>query len=201
MKIKLPAGIVLVVLLAIGCAGSGALVSPAGTLSPGVIESGVYTSEYAGVEFAAPAGWEFAGDDQLALAMGMEGEAPVNHRFPENAADQAVFYDMFAQDMYTGESALVMYENLKGTENADITVPKYLEQVKEMIGSQNLGYVLSDAPDCRIGNSVYRTVRCEMTDQGAVQYYFVRRVGDAMLSITVTAGSEENAVNILTCFS
>jgi len=202
MKIKLPIGIVLVLALVLGCAGSEVSGGEGQEkLTPGVIKNGVYSSAYAGITFTAPDGWEFAGDDQLATAMGMDMDKPLKGRFPEDIADLQIVYDMFAQDTSTGASAIVMYENLKTAGDMDITAGDYMEKVKELVNSQNSGYTVIDSPDVRIGEGIFKVIRCELTGQNIIQYYYARRVGDAIVSITITAGSEKSAAEVKSYFS
>lgn len=158
-------------------------------LTRGVVADNVYTSEYAGLKFTAPAGWVFGSDEDMAELMDIGADAlgDAGLEYTEEALKKQTLYDMMCQDTSTGSSMLLLYENLALSGNTGITEEKYIEETRRLLKEADVyEYEFADTSEETLAGQTCKVMRADVTDYGFTQYYYVRKVDKYMLCIVFT---------------
>ena len=93
----------------------------------------VFTSEYLGLRFVAPYGWEAATDAEIAEVMGI-GAAFIAEAGAEIPDDLDTFHDMMVSSMFTGANVQIMFERHGGRRapSADDFIDAMEDQLEEI---------------------------------------------------------------------
>lgn len=164
----------------------------------GEVSGNVYTSEYAGITFTKPDSWKFATDEEIANAMDIGLDMIESDEFNQEAAKMLTVTDMMASDPATNTNIIVTFENLKRTNNTDITLEEYadlaINNMKTQLGDDISVTVLSNE-DVTLCNDTFRKIALQVTVYSTQleQYMYCKNCGDFMAIITVTdnAGNSE----------
>ena len=90
----------------------------------------VYTSQYLGITFTAPATWEISTDDELAMLFGLTSDV-----LGLNALQMVgIFADMMAMDSETGNNVQVIFENLWDSITEEEYIAEMIPQFEEFGG-------------------------------------------------------------------
>ena len=163
----------------------------------GEVSGNVYTSKYAGITFTKPDGWKFASDEEIAKAMDIGLDMIESDDFNEEAAKMLTITDMMASDPKTNTNIIVTFENLKRTNNTDITLGEYadtaIKNIKTQMGD-SIDITVLDNKDITLCNDTFRKIAMEVTVYGTEinQYMYCKNCGDFMAIITVTDNAGNN---------
>ena len=158
-------------------------------LTRGTVEDNVYTSAYASLKFTAPEGWGFTTDEQLASMMDLSMDAMTNAgmEFSEEAMQKQLLFDMMASNTATGSYVLLQFENLALSGNTGMSAEKYLSYTKDQLEQADVTtYEFHDIVETEFCGQTYQMMQADMTDYGAAQYFYSRKLDKYMVCIIVT---------------
>jgi len=182
----------LVMIIQTGCVSKEEQAEKAKKLTRGVWAGSVFLSDFAGLTFTLPAGWQTDSDEEIAALIGIAREELSSRgtAVSDEMLDFTSIYDMFAINPNTGESVALMYQNLAMNIGGTLlTESTYLEAVKKGIeDAPDLAFTLSDIGDATIAGETFKSFEGSNSDYGVQQAYYARKIGNFMLSIIVTAG-------------
>ncbi len=144
----------------------------------------VFKSDYADLTFEMPEGWISAKDDEL-LKLQTEG----------------IYYDFMCQKEETGSQVALMFEELLLTEGSiAITEDEYIEMLSDSFSYSGMQVV--ETKDITLGKENYKaiTVYGEADDFSVTQCSMVRKKGNTMISVIVTALNDDNIEDTLKFF-
>ena len=162
--------------------------APSG-LSRGVISSNTYTNNSTGIRFTLPSNWAFYSDADLAELIGATAESMGVSDFEETLESNQNVYDMMAQSTLTGESVMVIYENLSKTDTS-VDENEYLENVISTLST--MGYSADTPVTTKFCGKDYTTVKLSVDVQGvtlAQQYFTIIKDGYAVSVILTSNGN------------
>ena len=155
----------------------------------GVWNGNIWISEFIGMYFYLPVGWEFAGDDEIAGLLGFD--AAVLPGVAGSAIDDEfweimnpVLYDMMAMDLETGTSVRVAIEKMPAI---DLSAGSFIAYNANRLLVLGMNVDLDVAPR-QIGGVLWVGFKASMDSFGIVQCmaHFVRVVDGFAISVIVT---------------
>lgn len=158
----------------------------------GVIESGVYTSDFAGMQFTLPQGWVFYDREELLALSGLDENDDAD-ALKKEILEKTTVYDMYAMNPSTGSNIIIMFENIRvqGLDPETFDVQDYSEALtKNLSGQTEIAYEKTKERTVALGG--YEFLSIEFNANAAAysysicQKYFIRQIGDFMMSIIVT---------------
>lgn len=176
-------------------------------LSRGIWEDGVWRSEFTGLSFTLPDGWQVATDEEIAQlmqisldAMGEQGAALT----PE-MLEQVSIYDMMAVDPVTNTNVVLGFEKLAAQPlSRMISGEVYLERMKAMLEDVEPGvYTFGEIYQQNVGAGDYAALSGGFEQYGTVveQYYYARKIGDYIFFIIATVLGDDTVETVLENFS
>ncbi len=178
--------------------------TPKATMKRGEKTDSAYTNEVLGLTFTLPSGWRFYTDEEIAATMNMSADLYKDENLLESAKATSVM-DFMAVQESTGNNVNMTIENLKVSNNAKITVEKYLDVVKEQLNSQMQGvtYTFKDAVDAKLGNADFMMLEaaCSYSGVKMTQYMYLKKEGIHMVLITCTSVSGADRASFEAMFS
>lgn len=183
--------------------------TPVSGFERGTVDGQVYTSEFAGLRFTAPDGWEYASEEEILAIMGLGVEAVGADDMVLELMKLTTIYDAQAADPETGMNLTIMYENIPayGLDPASFTEEQYAESVKEITtGVDGITYTYSEPEYVTLGGGSYLKLTAtgyyEIYGMQAEQAMYFRRIGDFMMSIIVSSGLDTaDPASLESCFS
>lgn len=167
-------------------------------ISKGKWEDNVYTSEFAGLKFKLPEGWNRSTDEEIAEVMNLGKEVLEDEGLYSSKITQlTTVYDMMAKNPTTNGSIAIMMEKTSAKETLYAnSLKKQLEAVTQM------KYNIGEFSEKTICGNKYTVVPAtiNVSGQQIFQNYYIRSVGDYMVAILVTETSEANVNNLMNCF-
>ena len=155
-------------------------------LARGIIEEGVYTSEFATLRFTLPGeGWQFLDDAEIAAALDLGVEIMAEEGFDLEDLNLATLYDMVARSEATNSNVMLMIEDLShtpGAEQQPATV--YLEQLRLQLESVELfDFTFEEPRTVALGGQTFDLLTAKVTGEDSEQHYLIRRQGEHMIII------------------
>jgi hypothetical protein len=209
-RLLLATVIVLVVVISAGCMTVLLASSPAPVkeLTRGIIEGNVYKNEFASLSFTLPAGWVYAGDDELSQITGVV-LSKNGQQASEEMLKNKIIYDMQAKNPSTKSFVSLMYENLPliaaqngGGDWTTLTEDDMLDSVKSQLEFvEQYDYDIGEISDAQLGALDFRVLHTVITNDNSDFCYFVRKVDKYMLCIIINAMSGDNVDDIIKYFS
>ena len=175
----------------------------------GTVDGDVYTSDYSGVKFTLPSGWEFMSEEDVLATMNI-GFDVTGSALTAELLDQVVIYDSVANNSLTGESIMFMYENISKTvpDPDSFTVEDYYEAALNSASQMMDGVTLTGSDETEtvdIDGTEY--IKYEMhtsyDDYGfeLTQTYFGRKIDNFIFIIAYTSGLEGGSPDdYMSCF-
>ena len=173
----------------------------------GTVDGDVYTSDYSGVKFTLPSGWEFMSEEDVLATMNI-GFDVTGSALTAELLDQVVIYDSVANNSLTGESIMFMYENISKTVPDSFTVEDYYEAALNSASQMMDGVTLTGSDETEtvdIDGTEY--IKYEMhtsyDDYGfeLTQTYFGRKIDNFIFIIAYTSGLEGGSPDdYMNCF-
>ena len=170
------------------------------TVTPtrGIWEDDRYINESIGIEMALPVNWAAATDEQIAALMGLSVEAlqEGGMEIPEELLEQTTVTDMMIQNATTGSNVIVMFENL-GAQAMLLDEAGYIEILTGQLESAGIAAYTFEEPYSESFAGEDYTVLHASTDLGMEQYYYLRKLGNYMVSMIVTVGGEDTIESVM----
>lgn len=174
----------------------------------GVIESGVYTSDFSGMKFTLPENWEFYDREELLKMSGLD-ENGDEDTLKKEILKKTTVYDMYAVDSMTGLNVIVLYENIKvqGMDPETFSEKDYASALNDNLEKQTaIRYTKSSEQNVTVGGYEFWEISYEAYysdyDFSIEQKYYLRKIGDFIMGIILTGGSEGfGDVSPISCFS
>lgn len=179
----------------------------------GTVENGVYSSNFNGLKFTAPEGFEFASEEEILsmVNLGTDVIAGDNADLYKKVAALTTVYDMLAQNASTGENVTIMYENIAayGFDVSAFTMDDYVEAMEsqfEIAAAQGVEYSELNRNEISLCNHNFLKIEynCEITtyEYSTTQTYYLSLQDGYILAMLVSPGlSENDAAYYEACFS
>jgi len=193
-------------MLMTGCESKEERAEKAKTLTRGIWNDNEFVSEFSGLKFTAPDGWQITSDEEIANMIGITADE-LSARGMEASTkmlELTTIYDMMVQDAATGENIILMYENLAMHVGGTLfSEQAYFELLKQQMDTMDMGYVFSDIGDATLAGETYKSFEGAVSDYGIKQVYYGRKIDNFMLIIITTASlSDTGAIErIMSNFS
>lgn len=161
----------------------------------GSIDGLVYTNSAADITFTAPEGWTYYTDEQIATLYNLSSEELLPEETAEILENTDLVYDMYCQNITTGASVNINFENLGILYGALLDEKSYLELSKTNLESSLSGSGM-ELTSCELVTATVngKEVSCldiviNMTNYDVDLYekIFVKKVSEFMGCITVGA--------------
>lgn len=152
----------------------------------GTSEGGVYTNETLYLTFTAPEGWTYYTDEEIANLAGA-------------GASSGYVCDMYAAGP---EDSCVAVEclDLEANGGTDMNEEKFLDSYKKE--NQKAGsFEFSAYYVIEIGGNTFKAVTITSPNENLIKYYYVRRSGIYMISITVILPKDGDLSSVLANFT
>ncbi|MGN0629276.1 MAG: hypothetical protein ACI4IW_06575 [Oscillospiraceae bacterium] len=165
----------------------------------GSVDGLVYTNSAAEITFTAPEGWTYYTDEQIAALYNLSSEELLPEETAEILENTDIVYDMYCQNLTTGASVNINFENLGILYGTILDEKSYLELSKTSLGSTLSGSGM-ELTSCEVVTATVngKEVSCldiviNMTDYDIDLYekIFVKKVGSFMSCITIGALTTE----------
>ncbi|MBQ8623538.1 MAG: hypothetical protein IJ424_04070 [Oscillospiraceae bacterium] len=175
------------------------------TLTRGTFDGNVYTSEYVGIKFTKPDSWVFATEEEMNSLMDAGADVMDQSDYQKSLSEMLTVFDMMASDPETGNNINFVYENLKLSDSVDITEDEYIESFKTNLESiADISYTFGEVETVTLGGVEFIKLNCDAVYYQVVsmkQAVYLKKVGDYMVSITLTLVDGSDASNIEAYFS
>lgn len=198
MKKKfLAMALVMIAVLMTACGGSGK------GYTPGTFTDSGYETEFLGFRFTTPEGFTLAGEEELSQMMGMaldmmgDDVTDVQKKY----AELTTIYELVVADSLGAANANITLEK------TSVSLDKYIDLFKEQVtGMTAMTINLSDTvEDATVAGATYKKLSAAVEANGMQmnQEYYMRKVGDRMMSMTITwvDGYEDQKDAILNGFA
>ena len=174
--------------------------------SHGTWEGLTFTSDLAGLALTLPdESWTIATDEDLAEMMNLGQEAVGDDLsdLEKAMANLTNIQDMMAQNPQTGESILLMFENLAIIPGAsDYTAEAFAEELAQGLEETDaLPYIVGEIGTQTLGGNEYVVVPATVDGYGLCQHYLIRREGNFMVELILTGVGEEGIEGLLAMFA
>jgi hypothetical protein len=150
----------------------------------GSIEGNTYTSEFGDLKFEKPDDWVFETDEEIEETIGAimaDGNG----------------IDMIAYNKAMGSGVMVMYQDLElNIDDTQITEEQYIKIIISELDGE-----FSDIVQKELGGETYTMCTSRIPDYGVEQGYYVRKIGEYMLSIVINTFEADDVSTIAGCFS
>ena len=171
----------------------------------GSVDGLTYTNTAAEITFAAPEGWVFFNDDEIAALYNLTSEELLSEETAEILENTDMVYDMYCQNASTGASVNINFENLGLIYGTVLSEESYLELSKANLESTFSGGGMELVSCETVTASIDgKEVPCldlviNMTDYGSELYekIFVKKAGSFMGCITIGALSSDEIDQII----
>jgi|GEM_PF-3333372 len=186
------------VLFASSC---GTVIPERAAFTKGTIDNNVYENKLAGIRFSPGPAWTFSSEESLLKMNGIdESLAGDDDAVTEKLNELTTIYDMTAEDERQGISVAVTFENMSlYVGGSDATVDEYVLKLKGELEKtfENYDVKVTLGDSVKIVDDEYSQVDVLMTvaDSAVEQFYYVRKVGDFIISISITAAEGSGAEN------
>ena len=174
--------------------------------SHGTWEGLTFTSDLAGLALTLPdESWTIATDEDLAEMMNLGQEAVGDDLsdLEKAMANLTNIQDMMAQNPQTGESILLMFENLAIIPGAsDYTAEAFAEELAQGLEETDaLPYIVGEIGTQTLGGNEYVVVPATLDGYELCQHYLIRREGNFMVELILTGVGEEGIEELLAMFA
>ena len=182
--------------------------------SRGIWEDDTFTSEYLGLEFELPTGWEMLDDKDIAEFLGVvfnDAAPAMGVEIPDEvleALEDEQFHDMYAIHPFSGSNVQIIFE--RSPLAMLISEEDYFETLIEQLeGMANMGMEFGDfeiaSDTTTIGNYEWESLSTEIVLGAGIEmqsHTFVNIQGPNIRAIVITIGlGDETVDDILDAFS
>ena len=183
-------------------ASCGTKVDNTAPYTPGVLSDTGFSSEWLGFDFTLAEGMEISDASELGQTI------PDDAKYTDEATGEELIdwskvditYEMMATVTETGGNAVVMTERV----DEDVNINKYVELIKNGFSSdEEISATYSALTSANIAGEKYTRFDYVMSIYGIEieQTMFIRKMGDRMISICITATDDTEVDTFLSCFT
>jgi len=148
------------------------------TYTKGVIEDGYYLNEWAGIKICIPDGW-------------FEAEIDEYLSFESEVMDCGF-------NIKNKDSQIVLcFEDLAINVSEEQYVEFSQEGLEEIYDTNGLNYHISEIYNSQVAGEEYKTIKITVGENILHQYIAVRKIGNHMLSLTITSTNDDEAQAIM----
>lgn len=177
----------------------------------GVVNGNSYKSEYNKIKIDLNDEWQVLTEDEMLETMNIGLEASGGDAATADLLKQLVIYEFVASNQSTGETIMVMYENIaRKVLNPDtFTVADYIEAAKKNVDASmpNADVTWSDKSEkIEIAGQEFEkyVVNIDLESYGlsVTQDYCIKKLDDFIFVINYSSGTAEKTINdYIDCFS
>ena len=157
--------------------------------SRGEIDGRVYKNEFLGIEFTRPSSWRYYSDEEIASAMNVAVDSLKSENIKKSLEINPAIFDMMVVDASTGTNINVVYENLKKVFSSNVSMEKYVEQLKKNVKSEGMNVTFSDELEkVKLGDTEFTKCVSTVRAYGVTmtQVYYLKKIDGYMTSVIVT---------------
>lgn len=172
-------------------------------LSRGEIDGNVYKNEFLGIEFTKPASWRYCSDEEIASTMNIAAENLKGENLKKSLEKNPAICDMMVVDQSTGTNMNIVYENLRKSFSSNITMEKYVEELKKTMESEEMSVTFPDKLEkVKLGDTEFTKCECTIKAYGITmtQVYYLKKIDGYMASVIVTIPSGYSVSDIEAMF-
>lgn len=171
--------------------------------TPGTFTDTGYESEFLGFRFTTPDGFALATEEELSQLMGMSLDAMGDDvtEVQKKYAELTTIYEMMVSNETGVANANVVLEK------TNVSLSKYIEAFKSQLDGLSAMTVnlKGDTEEVELAGETYTKMTADVETNGFTLYqeYYLRKVGDRMMVMTVTwaDGVEDDKAAILDGFA
>lgn len=151
----------------------------------------VYENESMGIKFVNNSEWTVLSEEELNALSGNDGNGE-KLTIADGYENASAFE--FGVKTKNGSSIVMLAEDL-GLDDLtkNINERGYIEMIEQNLSQTDLKYKFGDAEEVKVSSGDFLKLPCEMADGQAQQWYFVDKVDVFMITIIVTASSDNAA--------
>lgn len=175
-------------------------ISEAAPISRGQTDGSTYINEYASITFTLPSGWIYYTDEELAELTGIPSNSYDVTDYTEEMLKNRNIFDMMAVNDSTDEFIAVMYDNLLVTGNSSMTVDDYLSYLVEE-NEYESEFTNDEIGTATICNETYSVLSMSSNTGEFVQRFYIRKLDNYIVGITVSSSNYKGIDKIIESFS
>ena len=194
-----------------GCTGAQESVpTPSPTPEPtpepvfvsGEINESKYTNTFLAMSFALPDGWTFASSEEFEAMLGMGTQQLESNMQLAHTPGDSTFYEFYALGI-EGESVIMTVEDLSAHEGGeDLSVEEFIDTLSTQYKNiTTVEYLVGDGYEQQLTFHDCMILPLSVEEAGVYQHNCVFRSGDYMVTITISAHSEEELLSLFEHFS
>lgn len=175
-----------------------------GEYAPGVCDDKKYSSDWLALEFVPTDELYLANSEEIDALLELSADMfYVDEESGEEYLDWArvtTVYEMMATNTENGDSVIVMTEKLA---NEEIGVDEYIEALRAQIDAQiEITATYSEPTEAVVAGATYTRFAYTLNYDGVdvAQAMYLRKIGDRMVSICITAENDSAEADIMACF-
>ena len=200
-----------VLLILSGCAGAQES-SPEPTPTPEptpepVFESGErnesqYTNTFLSLSFALPENWTFASNKEFEELLGIGTQQLESNMQIAHTPGDSTFYEFYALGS-AGESVIMTVEDLSAHDGGEsLSVEQFIDTLSTQYNNiTTVEYMVGDSYEQQLASHDCMILPLSVEEAGVYQHNCVFRSGDYMVTITISAHSEEELSSLFEQFS
>jgi len=151
-------------------------------------EENVYSNEFIGLTFTYPEGFTLLTDEELINMFEIELD---DSKFDEKIDNiyeamelATIFFDFTLINYNTGESLMLMGDDLTKSNGIDVSLDVYMDVlIENLVSVLEYSYVIGDKYDVEIAGETYRVVDVTIDDI-AIQKVYIRKKSKYMIALT-----------------
>ena len=172
-------------------------------LSRGEIDGNIYKNEFMGIEFTKPSSWQYYSDEEIASVMNIAAENLKGENLKKALEVNPAIYDMMVVDASTGTNINIVYENLRKSLSTNISVEKYVEELKKTMKSEGMNITFPDKLETvKLGDVEFTKCVCTVKAYGITmtQVYYLKKINGYMTSVILTVPSGYSIADVEAMF-
>lgn len=159
----------------------------------GTIVGNTYTNDFAGIKFTKHKDWTFASDADLAQLLGIASDG-FGYDFEAALEKTGSIIDVMASFPGGSPNFQVTIENLSVQSLEDLTEEEYIQLLRQQVSALNSSYTFGDAYEKELCGETYTVAEASATygTTEVLQRYYLRKQGNYMIGITMSASTENS---------
>ncbi len=171
-------------------------------LSRGTINGNVYTNEFADITFTKHKDWTYKSNEEIAELIGYSSDL-LDYDLEEIVAKSGTYIDMMVTFPTGSPNLQVTVEDLNFQSISYLTPEKYLELSRQQMLAMNPTYTFGDIYEKELCGHTYTVMDLEGVygTTKTLQRLYLRKQGNYMISITMSATTENSFETMENMFS
>ncbi|MDR1688533.1 MAG: copper amine oxidase N-terminal domain-containing protein [Clostridiales bacterium] len=165
-----------------------------------------YVNNLSGIKFTMPENWVKLSENQISsvINIGLKYVNEYGSGIPEEMVSEQVFSDMVCYNTDNYDNVSIAFEDMSKIEGAsDMTADEYAEISLLQLDILDMDYETGEIENAAIAGKNFKTFTVSVNSLPKIkitQHYYVRKVGNYMMSICITLTGGD-AAEILKCFT